>query len=72
MLIYNVDVSDGLNNGAKGVVLDFTRNGNDITHVVVKFIIMKLAKNCEKSNQPHLKPHTKKECPLRGYHIHIR
>ena len=28
ILIYNLDVSDGLNNGAKGLVMDFIRNGD--------------------------------------------
>ena len=34
---YNVDVVDGLNNGAKGVVLDFIRNDNGVTHVICQF-----------------------------------
>ena len=37
ILIYNVDVCDGLNNGAKGIIIDFIRNGDRITHVVVEF-----------------------------------
>ena len=37
ILIYNVDVGDGLNNGAKGIVLDFVRKENTITHIIVEF-----------------------------------
>ena len=37
VLIHNVDVSDSLNNGAKGVVLDFIRKDDIITHASVKF-----------------------------------
>ena len=37
VLTYNVDVCDGLSNGAKGTVLDFIRDENTITHVVVQF-----------------------------------
>ena len=37
ILIYNLDVCDGLNNGAKGVVIDFIRNKDNITHVIVEF-----------------------------------
>jgi len=37
ILIYNLDVCDGLNNGAKGVVIDFIRNKDNVTHVIVEF-----------------------------------
>ena len=36
-LNYNVDVVDGLNNGAKGVVLDFYRTDDRVTHVICQF-----------------------------------
>ena len=40
VLVHNIDVSDGLNNGAKGKVLDFIRDQNGIvTQVVVQFDI---------------------------------
>ena len=40
MLVHNIDVSDGLNNGAKGKVVDFIRDQNGIaTQVVVQFDI---------------------------------
>ena len=37
ILIHNIDVCDGLNNGAKGVVMDFIRTEEKVTHVVVEF-----------------------------------
>jgi len=37
VLIYNIDVLDCLNNGAKGTVLDFIRKGDEVTHVIVQF-----------------------------------
>ena len=37
ILIYNVDVCDGLNNGAKGTVVDFVRRDNAIESVIVEF-----------------------------------
>ena len=40
VLVHNIDVSDGLNNGAKGKVLDFIRDQNGlVTQVVVQFDI---------------------------------
>ena len=36
-MIYNVDVSDSLNNGAKGKIVDFITKGSDVTHLVIKF-----------------------------------
>ena len=35
VLTHNLNVSDGLNNGAKGKVLDFIRKDNKVTHVVI-------------------------------------
>ena len=32
-----MDVCDGLNNGAKGTVLDFVTKGGAVTHVIVDF-----------------------------------
>ena len=38
VLVHNVDVSDGLNNGAKCEVLDFVKGGDvNVIQVVVKF-----------------------------------
>ena len=37
VLVYNLDVCDGLNNGAKGKVIDFIKNVGKITHVIVEF-----------------------------------
>ena len=37
ILIHNVDVCDGLNNGAKGTVVDFLRHENAVESVVINF-----------------------------------
>ena len=37
ILIQNIDVSDCLNNGAKGTVVDFLKHGDTVTHVIVEF-----------------------------------
>ena len=36
ILTHNVDVSDGLYNGAKGIATDFLTKENQVTHVIVK------------------------------------
>ena len=36
VLTYNIDVCDGLNNGAKGIILDFVKKDNIVTHVLVE------------------------------------
>ena len=36
-MIHNVDISDGLNNGAKGKVLSFIKNDDAVTHIMVEF-----------------------------------
>ncbi|HIL27520.1 MAG TPA: hypothetical protein EYG21_09105 [Nitrospinaceae bacterium] len=35
VLVYNIDVGDGLNNGAKGTVVDFVRMGNEVTYIII-------------------------------------
>ena len=45
VLVYNLDVCDGLNNGAKGKVIDFIRNINKITHVIVEFANKEVGKS---------------------------
>ena len=37
VLIHNLDVPDGLNNGAKGIILDFIRKDDKIPHIVIEF-----------------------------------
>ena len=37
VLIHNVDISDGLNNGAKGKVLSFIKKDDAVTHIMVEF-----------------------------------
>ena len=37
ILVHNTDVIDSLNKGAKGTVLDFVRNENEVVHIVVQF-----------------------------------
>ena len=37
ILIYNVDVCDGLNTGAKGIVLDLVKKNNEVSHVIIQF-----------------------------------
>ena len=39
VLIHNLNVPDGLNNGAKGKVLDFIRKDNKVTHVVIRYSV---------------------------------
>ena len=36
ILIHNIDLSDGLVNGTEGIVLDFLKQGDMVTHVVVE------------------------------------
>ena len=44
MLTTNVDVSDGLVNGARGEIVHIvTNSSNEVTNVLVKFDIYKLA-----------------------------
>ena len=37
ILIQNIDVTDSLNNGAKGTVVDFLKPSDAVTHVIVEF-----------------------------------
>ena len=41
---YNIDVFDGLANGAKGVVVDFIRKDKEVTHVIIQFDHQKTGK----------------------------
>ena len=46
MLTTNVDVSDGLVNGARGEVVHIvTNDNNDVTTVLVKFDVRKLVRS---------------------------
>lgn len=54
MLVHNNDVGDGLNNGAKGKVIDFIREENEnVTHVIVVFDIPETG-TVLRENQTHL------------------
>ena len=54
ILTHNIDVADGLNNGAKGTVLDFVK-GEDgsVTHVIIEFENPKAGEALRKSQGNH-------------------
>ena len=56
MLTTNVDVSDGLLNGAKGEIVHFvTSNSNEVTHVLAKFDNEQVGMQVWQSGQYHSK-----------------
>ena len=48
---HNIDVCDGLNNGAKGKILDFIRKDGKVTHIVVEFDNKEAGKNLKKKQE---------------------
>ena len=51
VLTHNIDISDGLNNGAKGKALDFVKKDDVITHILIEFDNETTGKEYRKSSK---------------------
>ena len=67
VLIHNLDVPDGLNNGAKGIVLDLIRQDNKITHIVIEFENPEAGTQLRQNQSDHLSPRIQKEHPYQHF-----
>ena len=69
MLTYNLDVSDGLINGAFGTIVDFEEQNNKVITIYVEFDDKNVGENLRKDsryfNHPHRTPIKKIEFPYR-------
>ena len=71
VLVHNIDVSDGLNNGAKGEVLDFIKDeeGN-VIQVVVKFDNMESGANLRENQTSAFRSKYPQGTPISKLHFY--
>ena len=70
VLIHNLDVPDGLNNGAKGIILDFLRKDNKITHIVIEFENPEAGTQLRQQQSDAFKCLYPKGTPISALHFH--